>query len=119
MSLRGATFRLKGSSEDCFHLWIIVGKEMYGRVLAINITDERWSPDSPCKINIEDHSEITKPSVVFYKKAREFSAKLVAEQLDSQIAVTRFEDASEELLKRIEENASKSDDFTSRLLSYF
>jgi hypothetical protein len=56
--LRGATFKLKGTPEDNFHFWIIVGYEKHGRVLAINVTDEKWSPDSPCKISVGDHPVI-------------------------------------------------------------
>lgn len=118
MSLRGATFKLKGQPDDCFHLWIVVGKERMGRVLAINITDEKWSPDSPCKIRVGDHPQITKKCVAFYRKAREFGAASVAKNLASQIALTKYANASEELLRKIEDGASSADDFTNRFLSY-
>lgn len=116
--MRGATFKLKGTPEDNFHFWIIVGYEKHGRVLAINVTDEKWSPDSPCKISVGDHPVITKPSVAFYKKAREFSLEAVKTELASQIAFVRFPDASPALLKRIEDGAREADDFTARLVDY-
>ena len=71
MPLPGTVFQVKGDGN---HFWVVASKVKNGNVLAVNITDERNFPDSPCKIQAGEHPKIEKPSVAYYKKAREFSA---------------------------------------------
>ena len=116
--LRGAAFQLKGTPDDRFHIWVIVG-EKNGKALAINITDECWSPDSTCKFSAGEHPSITKSSVVFYKKARIFSSAAVAAELASGTSVRRFQDFPDAILNKIKAGAICANDFTASYLAYF
>ncbi|HEY6170458.1 MAG TPA: hypothetical protein VI454_20665 [Verrucomicrobiae bacterium] len=100
------------------HFWIVISSVKNGQVLAVNITDACHCPESPCKLLVGDHPVITKPSVVFYRKARLFDASAVDEQLKDGSSVRRLDDCSEALLKRIIKGAFESDDITRKLLDH-
>ena len=115
MPAPGTVFQLKG---DDFHRWVIVSGIKDGKVLAVNITDETNCPDSPCKLKKGDHSSLTKDSAVFYKKAREFSAAAIDQELKSGANIRALDNCSAEVLDRIIKGAAKADDLTPRLREY-
>jgi len=113
----GTVFQLHDGSTTN-HFWIVISREVNGRVLTVNVTDLSHCPDSPCRVNVGDHEAIEKPSVIYYRKAREF----FAESLDSELAAGRFirrlPDCRPEILQRIIEGARIADDLTQRFLIY-
>lgn len=115
MPIPGTAFQLVG---DEFHRWIVISTVKDGKVLAVNVTDEANCPNSPCKVHVGDHPSITKPSAIFYKKAREFSAAAIDNELQSGINIRQLDDCSQELLGRIIHGAHHADDLTARLLDY-
>jgi hypothetical protein len=112
----GTGFQLIG---DEYHYWFVVSEEKNGKVLALNVTDEKHCPDSPCKLNEGDQAEIKKPSVVFYKKAREFPAQELDKQIQSGERIRKLTDCPQETLKRMVDGAFKATDLTLKFLNYF
>lgn len=111
----GTIFQLKG---DGYHLWVVASKVKNGKILAINVTDEQHCPDSPCKIQLGEHPSISKPSVAYYRKAREFSAAAIDRELQLGAAVVAHAVCSPQLLQKIVEGAFKANDLTRRFLDY-
>lgn len=116
MPTPGTVFQLRLDGGN--HFWVVISAPRNGKILAVNVTDARNAPDSPCQINCGDHPEITKPSVIFYRKSREFDAAMVDAQIADGRAVRKLADCSPELLQRIIDGAKAADDFTIRLLDY-
>src|SRR6266850_2129085 len=94
------------------HFWIIISKEKDGLVLAVNTTDVRHCPDSACKVQVRDHPAITKPSAIYYRKAREFEASKIDALCAEGDLVRQLDDCSSVLLQRIISGAKKADDLT-------
>ena len=111
----GTVFQLVG---DGHHFWVVISPVKNGNVLAINITDVQHSPDSPCKLNVGDHPNITKPSVAFYRKAREFDAQAIDREIQSGAAVRQLADCRPDVLQRMIDGAKTADDLTCRFLEY-
>ncbi|MEI7730759.1 MAG: hypothetical protein WCO56_14390 [Verrucomicrobiota bacterium] len=111
----GTAFQLVGDSN---HPWFVVSKVMGNKVLAVNITDAEKCSDRSCLIGVAEHPIVTKPSAVFYKKAREFDAKKLEKELDKGLNVRRLEKCEQRLLERIIQGALKSDDLTAKFLRY-
>jgi len=111
----GTVFQLVGQS---FHRWVIVSVEREGRVLALNITDREWTPDSPCLIEQHEHPSLSKPSAIYYKKARTFIADEVRKELALQRSVRLLAPCPPNLLARIISGAFASDEFTASLLKF-
>lgn len=111
----GTVFQIKGVG---FHAWVVISKPLNGKVLAVNFTDVKNSPDSPCKIGIGEHPIINKPSAVYYKKAREFDVDLLNHHLNNSKELGQLEDCSRPLLERIIQGAKESDELTLRFLAY-
>lgn len=112
----GTVFQLK--VDDGNHFWVVISEPKGGKVLTVNVTDARNSPDSPCKLKVGDHPIIVKPSVIFYRKSREFVAVMVDEQIAQGKSVKQLPDCSPELLQRIIAGAKSADDLTLRFLDY-
>jgi hypothetical protein len=100
------------------HFWVVISAELNGKILAVNITDEGHCPDSPCKVAVGEHPRLVKASVAYYRKAREFEAVKVDEQLQNPTLVRRLENCSPELLRKIVEGARNAEDLTFRFLDY-
>jgi hypothetical protein len=100
------------------HFWIVVSTVRNGLVLAVNITDIRNCPDSPCVIEVGEHPAVTKRSVVFYRKAREFDAGKIDLFLAGGTQLRQLPDCSADLLARIIQGAKVADDLTLRFLDY-
>jgi hypothetical protein len=101
------------------HFWIVISKIFDGRVFVVNITKSVKCPDSPCHFAVGEHSTITEPSAVFYRKARTFSATNVDAQLADGQLVRRLEDYPPELVKRIIDGAQTPDcGLTLKFLKY-
>src|SRR5258706_478217 len=95
----GTVFQLIPEGDN--HFWIVVSRERHGLVLAVNTTDAEKCPDSPCKINVGDHPSITKPSSIYYRKAREFDGRKIDKELANGRYVRRLPDCSPLILQRI------------------
>ena len=100
------------------HFWVVISPTKNGLVLAINITDGRHCPDSPCVIEIGEHPIVTKQSVAYYRKAREFDAAKIDAFLTAGVQLRRLPDCSPILLARIIAGAKVADDLTFRFLQY-
>ena len=111
----GSVFQLVGDGHHC---WIVISLVRNGTVLAVNITDVKHSPDSPCKLNVGDHPHITKPSVAYFRKAREFDAQSIDREIQAGIAVRQLPDCRPDVLQRIIDGAKIADDLTCRFLEY-
>ena len=115
MPAPGTVFQLIGESH---HIWVVASRELNGKVLCVNFTDAAKCLDSPCQVSAGEHRSIVKPSAVFYRKAREFTAANIDAQL-LQGAVVKHEDCTAALLKKIVNGAFQADDLTARFLDYF
>lgn len=100
------------------HPWVVISRPIKGKVLAVNITDVGNCPDSPCKVNVGDHPCIKKPSAIYYKKAREFDAVKIDQELSSGKNAKKLSPCSPQLLARIVRGAKVADDLTAKLLDY-
>jgi hypothetical protein len=100
------------------HFWIVISAPKNGRVLAVNITDAKNCPHSPCIIEIGEHPAVTMQSAVYYRKAREFEGVKIDEFIATGENIRRLADCSPVLLERIIDGARKSDELTFRFLSY-
>lgn len=112
----GTVFQLRLDGGN--HFWVVISEPRNEKILAVNVTDAKNSPDSPCRLDHRDHPEITKPSAIFYRKSREFDAAMVDAQIADGRVVRKLADCSPELLQRIIDGARAADDFTIRLLDY-
>jgi len=101
------------------HFWVVLSPVKNGRVLAANITDYAHCPDSPCVLETGDHPAITKRSVVYYRKAREFEAARIDLLITGGVQVRKLTDCRPEVLARIIAGAKVADDLTRRFLEYF
>ena len=111
----GTVFQLVG---DGHHFWIVISPVRNGNVLAVNITDVKHSPDSTCKLNVGDHPGITKSSVAYYRKAREFDEQAIDREIQAGLAVRQLPDCRPAVLQRIINGAIIADDLTCRFLEY-
>lgn len=100
------------------HFWAVISAARNGLVLAVNITDIKHSPDSPCVIEVGEHPAVTKRSAVFYRKAREFEAERIDEFIAGGVQLRQLPDCSAALLARIIQGAKVADDLTFRFLDY-
>jgi hypothetical protein len=100
------------------HPWVVISRTIKGKVLAVNITDSDHIPNSPCKLNVGDHPCISKPSAIYYKKAREFDAAKIDQELISGKKVNPLAPCSQSLLNRIIRGAKDSDDLPPKFLDY-
>jgi hypothetical protein len=100
------------------HPWVVVSRTIKGKVLAVNITDADHCPDSTCKLNVGDHPCITKPSAIYYKKAREFDAAKIDQELSSGKNAKKLAPCSQQLLNKIIRGARDADDLTARFRDY-
>lgn len=95
--MKGTVFRPK-DADLITHFWVVITNEVDGYYVGVNVTDEGNVPDSPCKLTPQCHDRITKPSVIYYKKALRFPAATFQKGLQScQV----FSPCSAELLDRI------------------
>jgi len=115
MPALGTVFQLKGKGN---HLRIVISGVKGGRVLVVSVTDKENCPDSPCKISIGEHPQITISSVIYYWWTRELDAAKIDAELATQVSVRKLEDCSPALLARIIEGAKKADDLKARFLNY-
>ena len=104
--------------EGSNHYWVVISTPRDGKVLIVNITDERHCPDSPCKVAIGEHPSVDKASAVYYRKARVFEAARIDEQLQNPTLVRQLENCTPELLQKIIDGARKAEDLTLRFLDY-
>jgi hypothetical protein len=116
MALIGTVFQVVPEGGN--HFWVVISKEKKGMVLAVNSTDAKKCPDSPCKLHIGDHEAITKPSAIIYRFAREFEAAKIEALCDDGAYIRRLPNCSAALLQRIIAGAKQADDLTLRLLDY-
>ena len=100
------------------HFWVVISPVMNGLVLAVNITDFENCPQSPCVFEAGAHAVITKRSVAFYRKAREFEARKIDHLLEAGQYLRRLQDFPPELLERLVAGARKADDLTFRFRKY-
>ena len=112
----GLVFQL--TSEGGNHFWVVISPVVDGLVLAVNITGFRNCPDSPCAFEAGAHDVITKRSVAFYRKAREFEACKIDQFLEAGQYLRRLQDFPPELLHRLVDGANKADDLTFRFRKY-
>jgi hypothetical protein len=117
MAFAGTMFRLAEHLVGS-HYWLVISEPLSGKVLCVNITDGMNCPDSPCHLSIGEHSCITKPSAIVYRRAREFSAEIIAAEKNNPRDLEFFDDASPAMLSRIIAGAKIADDLTARLLDY-
>src|ERR1700722_4059441 len=83
----GTCFQLLHNLEtDDNHFWIVISKSVDGRVLVVNMTDSAKCPDLSCQLKVGEHSTITKPSAIFYKKTRVFEAS----KIDAELASAKY-----------------------------
>ena len=92
----GQVFQLT-SDEGGNHFWVVISPVVDGLVLAVNITDFRNCPDSPCVFEAGIHDVITKRSVAFYRKAKEFEACKIDKFLEEGKYLRRLQDFPPEL----------------------
>lgn len=116
MPYPGQVFQL--TCEGGNHFWAVISPVVDGLVLAVNITDFRNCPDSPCVFDAGVHPVITKKSVAFYRKAREFEACRIDELLAAGQYLRQLQDFPKELLDRLIAGADKADDLTFRFRKY-
>jgi len=112
----GTAFQARGDDN---HIWVVISEPKNGKILVVNFTDEKHNSDKSCCANNSNYCELTKPSVIFYKMAREYTALAVDVQLQTQEHVRRLADCPPELLLKIIEGAKISDEFKPRFLDYF
>lgn len=105
MPIPGTVFQV--IPEGGNHFWVVISKPINGNVLVVNITDADHCPDSTCTLHIGDHPIITKESVVYYRKSREFTATAIDAQIAEGTMVRKLDDCSSEVLNRIIEGARK------------
>lgn len=112
----GLVFQL--TSEGGNHFWVVISPVVNGLVLAVNITDFLNCPDSPCVFEAGVHEVITKRSVAYYRKAREFEACKIDQLLEAGQYLRRLKDFPPELLHHLVAGATKADDLTFRFRKY-
>jgi hypothetical protein len=116
MPAPGTCFQLRGYGN---HLWVVVSRaDTDGFVLAVNVTDEKNEPESPCKLSPGDHEFVDKPSVICYRRARLISAIKLDEHLRFEGHVRGLKPVSLELLDRIVSGGKVSDDLAPKFLRY-
>jgi hypothetical protein len=111
----GTIFRLLVGGS---HFHVVISNEMNSKVLCVNFTDSSNDPDSPCKLTPGEHECITKESVIPYRRAKEWPAKVVKDELEKGTAIQWVGQCSDDLLAKIIEGARKADDLTARFLEY-
>jgi hypothetical protein len=116
MANPGTVFQL--IPEGGNHFWVVISKEQDGMVLAVNTTDARKCPDSPCILEVREHPTIIKRTAIIYRKAREFESLKIDREIASGTYVRRLEDCSHVLLQRIINGAKVANDLTFRLRGY-
>jgi sensor domain CHASE-containing protein len=100
------------------HFWVVISAPLNGKVLVVNITDEKHCPDSPCKLAVGEHPVLIKASAVHYRKTREFEAVKIDEQLQNPDLVRQLHDCTADLFQRIIDGARNADGLTLRFLDY-
>jgi hypothetical protein len=111
----GTAFQLKGSG---FHFWIVISSPKNGKVLVVNLTDERHNHDQTCRLAPSDYCELTKPSVVFYKQAQEWNADKIDAEVLTEKYLRRLADCPSEIVRRIVYGARTSEEFKPKFLVY-
>lgn len=111
----GTAFQVKGTG---FHFWIVISGPLNGKVLVVNLTDEEHNRDWTCRLAISDYCALTKPSVIFYRKAEEWSADKIDSELSSQERLKRLPDCPLNVVARIVAGAKVSEEFKRKLLIY-
>ena len=108
----GVAFKPNG--ERC-HDWVVISEPVNGEVLAVNITDSKHYPDSPCLLRKGSESWVSKHSVAYYPKAKTFLVAKLAQELSRGVLCTQFPDVSPDTLERLILGAIRCDDMTASL----
>jgi hypothetical protein len=113
----GYTFLSRRPGYFILHLHIVISKIISGKVLIVNITTPKTNSDYTCVLKKADHPFIRHDSIVNYADAVDAQIELVKKAIRENTFIPDTP-ISEELLKRIQEGALKSDAFPPRLLMY-
>ncbi|HEY1662643.1 MAG TPA: hypothetical protein VGI03_09510 [Verrucomicrobiae bacterium] len=119
MPNKGTCFQLLLNPEtEKNHFWIVISEIVDGRVLVANITDSLKCPDSPCHFTVDEHSTITKPSAVHYKRCRAYIAANIDIELSRGVSIRQLPDYPKPLVDRIIAGAKLADPITFKFQKY-
>lgn len=124
--MKGAVFiRAKGAKDngigDATHHWFVISNhDSDDNVLIVNMTTTRNNgrEDLSCKLHPGEHPNVTSESHIAYIHAKEANRFKIGLG-EHQKTVIRRENASDEVIKRIQDGAKSSPRFPGELKKYF
>jgi hypothetical protein len=103
------------------HLYIVISNSCpKGRVLVVNLTSAENAPSCYCEclVDRDEHPSLTHLSAVAYSHAEVKSWEVIKKGIEVGVLQIR-EPVSNELLKKIQDGAKRSQDIPTECVAYF